>query len=63
MAVAIADHKAPNAAAPINEAGAIAQDAESRPVKRDRRGAESAERNLTLGADVDDACTKAEGDS
>ena len=63
MAVAIADHKAPSAAAPINEAGAMSPGREIRPVKRDRRGAQSAERDLAFGANVDDARAEAEGDS
>ena len=34
-----------------------------RPVKRDRRGAQAAERDLAFGADVDDSRAEAEGDS
>ena len=57
IAVAIAAHSAPSAAAPT--AKPRRHKGGSRPVKRGRRSAEPAERNLALGADVDDAGAEA----
>ena len=63
IAVAIADHRRAERRCSDQRSGRGDPGRISGPVKRDRRGAQPAKRDLAFGADVDDARAKAERDA